>query len=44
MFYREHGNPTWPWEKDETLMSLIEATREDHQLDLSDLELAADPE
>ena len=40
LFYREHGDPTWPWEKDETLMSLIEAAPEDAQLDLSDIELS----
>lgn len=40
LFYRQHGDPTWPWEKDETLMSLIEAAPDDGQLDLSDIELA----
>jgi hypothetical protein len=39
LFYRQHGDPTWPWEKDETLMSLIEAAPIDAQLDLSDIEL-----
>lgn len=40
LFYRQHGDPTWPWEKDETLMSLIEAAPDDGQLDLSDIELS----
>ncbi len=40
LFYRQHGDPTWPWEKDETFMSLIEAAPDDGQLDLSDIELA----
>lgn len=39
LFYRQHGEPTWPWEKDDTLMSLIEAAPDDGQLDLSDIEL-----
>jgi hypothetical protein len=40
LFYRQHGNPTWPWDKDDTLLSLIEAAPDDQQLDMDDLILS----
>jgi hypothetical protein len=40
LFYRQHGKPTWPWDKDETLMSLLEAAPEEQQLDMDDMILS----
>jgi hypothetical protein len=39
LFYRQHGNPTWPWDKDETLMGLIEDLPET-LFDLDDISLS----
>jgi hypothetical protein len=39
LFYRQHGNPSWPWDKDETLMGLIDAVPAETLFDLDDIAL-----
>lgn len=41
LFYREHGNPTWPWDRDETFDTAIRAAPEGEQLDLSAMPLTS---
>ena len=39
LFYRQYGTPTWPWEKDDTLLAALSSAPEGEQLDLEELEL-----
>jgi hypothetical protein len=38
LFYRKYGTPSWPWEKDDTLLAALGAAPEGEQLNLDDLE------
>jgi len=40
LFYRKYGTPTWPWEKDETLLAALDSAPDGEQLNLGDLELS----
>jgi hypothetical protein len=39
LFYRKFGTPSWPWEKDETLLAALGAAPDGEQLNLDDLEV-----
>jgi hypothetical protein len=34
LFYRQYGSPTWPWEKDETLLAALNSAPAGEQLNL----------
>jgi hypothetical protein len=37
LFYRQYGSPTWPWEKDDTLLAALQAAPAGDQLDMEDI-------
>jgi hypothetical protein len=40
LFYRKYGTPTWPWERDETLLAALASAPDGDQLNLDQLELS----
>lgn len=40
LFYRTYGTPTWPWERDETLLAALSSAPDGDQLNLDELELS----
>lgn len=39
LFYRQHGDPSWPWDKDETLLGLIDSAPAETLFDLAEIAL-----
>lgn len=39
LFYRQHGDPSWPWDKDETLMAQLEDVPTEPLFDPEEIEL-----
>lgn len=40
LFYRKYGTPTWPWERDDTLLAALGSAPDGAQLNLDHLELS----